>query len=175
MKEAEVKETETGKVVEGDGWFVLNLSEASWELNPDHGRWCRFESDEVPFGQYAFNVHVVEPGQASARYHAESDQEGFLVLAGECLAIVEGEERPLRQWDYLHCPPWTEHIFVGAGDGPCAILMTGARSPDQSTHYPVNDVAARHGASVSEATDDPEEAYAGLARETTRVRSPWPL
>jgi uncharacterized cupin superfamily protein len=174
VDEAPIRDTDTGLEVAGEGWFVLNLAEASWETLPDAGAWCAFEADDARFGQFGLNVHVLWPGQASGRYHAESDQEGFLVLAGECLAIVEGQERRLRRWDYLHCPPGTEHITVGAGDGPCAILMVGARSPDNRIHYPVSEVAARHGASVSRATDSPREAYADLPGSATRVRAPWP-
>jgi uncharacterized cupin superfamily protein len=172
--EAALRETDTGKVVEGDGWFVLNLGEASWERDADAGVWCTFEADDAHFPQYGVNVHIVMPGQANGRYHAETNQEGFLVLAGECIAIVEGEERPLCQWDYLHCPPGTYHIIVGAGEGPCAILMTGTRDPDRTIHYPVDPVAARHGASVSRETNSPREAYADQARTVTRERAPWP-
>jgi uncharacterized cupin superfamily protein len=174
MEEARIQQTETGKVVEGEGWFVMNLAEASWERDPDNGVWCALEARDAPFAQYGLNVHVVEPGQANGRYHSESDQEGFLVLAGECIAIVEGEEHPMRQWDYLHCPAGTDHIIVGAGNGPCAVLMTGARSPDNRIHYPVNAVAARHGASVKKATDSPKEAYADLSRKVEPVPARWP-
>jgi uncharacterized cupin superfamily protein len=175
VEEARIAETETGRVVEGEGWFILNLAEASWERDSVNGVWCKFEADDAPFGHYGVNVHIVMPGQASGRYHAESNQEGFLVLAGECIAIVEGGERRMRQWDYLHCPPGTNHIIVGAGDGPCAILMTGARLPGHELHYPVDPAAARYGASVSRATDSAREAYADLARERSPERSPWPL
>ena len=115
-----------------------------------------------------------QPGEASGLYHAESDQEGFLVLSGECVAIVKGQERRLRQWDYLHCPPGTAHITIGAGDAPCAILMVGTRSPDRTIEYPVEPAAARYGAAVERATDSPREAYAGWP-PLVRTRSPWPL
>ena len=107
-------------------------------------------------------------------YHAESEQEGFLVLSGECVAIVEGQERRMGPWDYLHCPPGTGHITVGAGDGPCAILMVGTRSPDRATHYLVEPAAAHHGYSVAQATDDAREAYADRP-PITPAPSPWPL
>ena len=174
MAEATVRDTETGRVVEGEGWFVLNLAEASWQGLPGAGAWCTFEAEDAHFAQFGANVHVVMPGEANGRYHAESDQEGFFVLAGECIAVVEGQERGLRQWDYLHCPSGTEHILVGAGDGPCAILMLGARSADRTIHYPVNPVAARHGASVARSTDSPREAYADQTGPVTPQRAPWP-
>ena len=117
---------------------------------------------------------MLGPGESSGFYHAESNQEGFLVLSGECIAIVEGEERRLRTWDYLHCPPGTAHITVGADEGLCAILMVGTRSPDATIHYPVEPLAAKHGASVSIATDSPREAYAD-APPISPARSPWPL
>ena len=174
VTEATVEETETGKVVEGDGWFIRNLAEASWERDQDLGIWCDLGADDAPFSQFGIGPHMLMPGQPNARYHAESAQEGFLVLSGECLAIVEGEERRMRQWDYLHCPPGTHHITVGAGDGPCVILMVGTRSPEITTQYTVNELAARYGASVTKDTGSSKEAYADLARVSTRERAPWP-
>src|SRR5262249_60415037 len=108
--------------------------------------------------QLGINVTVLEQGQ-STLYHAESNQEAFLVLAGECRLIVEGEERRLRPWDFFHSPPRTEHAFVGAGDGPCVILMVGARVGPE-VRYPVSELAARYGARVERETSDPEHAYA---------------
>jgi uncharacterized cupin superfamily protein len=175
VSEAAVEDTNTGRVVKGEGWFVLNLADARWERDPDNGAWCAFEAPDAPFSQYAVNVHVLMPGQANGRYHAESNQEGFLVLHGECIAIVEGDEHPMRQWDFLHCPPGTHHIFVGAGDGPCAILMTGTRDPDYWLHYPVDEVAGRYGASVSRPTDSSKEAYADLVHTATPERAPAPF
>ena len=96
------------------------------------------------------------------------------MLSGECTLIVEDEERPLRQWDYFHCPADTGHVIVGAGEGPCAILMLGAR-PDEPIRYPVSGVAAKYGASVAKDTDDPDEAYADWPGEYQPVRLPWPL
>jgi uncharacterized cupin superfamily protein len=172
--EATVRDTDTGKVVEGDGWFILNVAEASWERDSDNGIWCVLEADDAEFPQFGIGPHLLMPGQANGRYHAETAQEGFLVLAGECIAIVEGEERRMRQWDYLHCPPGTYHITVGAGDGPCVILMVGARFPGNELHYPVNELAARYGASTPQDTNKPKEAYADLERKRTRERAPWP-
>jgi uncharacterized cupin superfamily protein len=174
VDEARVTETDTGRVAEGEGWFVLNAAEASWERDHDNGVWCGFEATDGRTEGFGIGVHVLEPGQPNGRYHSESVQEGFLVLSGECLAIVEGEELPMRQWDYLHCPPGTDHILVGAGDGPCAILMVGVRSPDNEIRYSVSELAARYGASVKQPTSSPKEAYADLARTVTRERAPWP-
>ena len=124
MREAELRETETGLVPEGPGWFVLNLREASWQTMPQArlGTWLAFEAEGVE-QQLGIGVHVLMPGESPGRYHWESDQEGFLVLAGECIFVVEGEERRLHQWDYFHCPPGTAHITVGAGEEPCPILI----------------------------------------------------
>jgi uncharacterized cupin superfamily protein len=94
---------------------------------------------------------------------------------GRCIVILDGEERRLRQWDFVHCPAGTEHVFVGAGEGPSAVLMIGSRRED-AAHYPVNDVAAKYDASVTTATDRPAEAYADWRREPRRpTRNPWPL
>lgn len=174
MPEAEIEQTATGRLPADDGWWILNLAETGWEEVPGGGTWCVFESPAAPSDQLGIGVHVLRPGEAPGMYHAESGQEGFLVLEGECVAIVEGEERVLRRWDYFHCPSGTPHITVGAGDAPCAILMVGVRSPEETIHYPVEPAAARHGASVPVATDEPREAYAARP-PITRVRSPWPL
>jgi uncharacterized cupin superfamily protein len=161
MREASLGETTQGLVPEGDGWFVVNARRAAWHAVDGLGRYCRFEGkDAARFEQYGINIHVLEPGEPSCMYHGENEQEDFLVLAGECSLLVEGEERRLRQWDFVHCPPWTEHVFVGAGSGPCAILMVGARKPDDQVLYPVEPLAQRYGAGVDVETRSPDEAYA---------------
>ena len=134
---APLEQTENGLVPKGGGWYKANLREIAWSHVEGGGTWCGFGSDDVP-QQLGIGVHVLWPGDRPGFYHAESDQEGFLVLDGECVLIVEGEERTLRQWDFFHCPPGTRHITVGAGDGPCAILMIGARTPGKSILYPVD-------------------------------------
>jgi uncharacterized cupin superfamily protein len=173
MHEAKIEETEHGLVPADDGWFILNLADIRWATVPGGGTWCMFESPAARSPTLGIGVHVLPPGEAPGMYHLEDQQEGFLVLSGECLAIVEGEERRMRQWDYLHCPPGTAHITIGTGDEPCAILMVGTRASDDRVHYPVEPLAARHGASVAEATDSPREAYAGRL-PITPARSPWP-
>ena len=172
VNEASSQETPYGRYITSDGWFVLNLPDAlAVRNNRKGGAVYPLESREAPFGDFGVNVRVLWPGQPNALYHAESGQEGFLVLAGECTLIVEEEERPLRQWDYFHCPRGTRHIFVGAGDGPCAILMVGARRP--GLLYPVSEIAARYGASVQQPTTTSREAYAGDP-PFTDARFPWP-
>ena len=157
MHEATLKDDGHGLQPTDDGWFIVNLADISWETTPGGGTWCGFGVREQAIG---VGVHILWPGDAPGFYHAESTQEGFLVLSGECIAIVEGEERRMGPWDYFHCPPHTAHITVGAGDGPCAILMVGTRAPDSTIHYPVEPAAARYGASVETATGNPREAYA---------------
>jgi uncharacterized cupin superfamily protein len=156
------------------GWFVVNVAEASALSHARAGSYARFESSEEPFPDLGINIHVLGPGEPNALYHSESVQEDFLVLAGECLAIVDGEERRLRAWDFVHCPAATEHVFVGAGEGPCTILMVGARRPGATVHYPVSELAARYGASVTQATSDAKQAYADWGNEFTPTRLPWP-
>ena len=119
------------------------------------------EPREAPFRDIGVNVRVLWPGDANGLYHHEDAQEGFFVLFGECLLVVEEQERPLRQWDYFHCPPGTSHVIVGAGDSPCVVLMIGARREQETFGYPVSAVAAKYGASASKETSDPDEAYAG--------------
>jgi uncharacterized cupin superfamily protein len=176
VPEAPLESTEHGLVPRGEGWFVLNAREAPWIDLKGRG----FRSDlegEAGFSQLGINLRVLTPGEPMSMYHWEADQEDFLVLAGEALAIVEGEERPLRQWDLLHCPAGTNHVIVGAGDAPCVVFAVGAR--DRSTGpnwggYPVDEAALRHGAGVEPETSDPKQAYARFpAREPTRYRAGW--
>jgi len=164
MPEAPLEDVGSGLAPVGDGWFVVNVRDAAWQTAENSeqkppGADCRFESREFPFPQVGVKIRVLEPGQPNGLYHSENQQEAFLVLAGECKLLVEGEERLLRAWDFFHSPPGTEHIFVGASDGPCAILMAGARLAEEELHYPVSDLAARYGASVEEETTDFAQVY----------------
>jgi len=158
IEEARLERSDGGLVPVSDGWFVLNAADAPWWRSDEFGASCYFERE--PFPQLGVRLKVLWPGQPNGMYHAEQAQEDFLVLSGECVLLIEGEERTLRRWDFVHCPPGTEHIFVGAGGGPCVILMVGARFPEEVLRYPVSDLARRHGASVEEETADPDVAYA---------------
>jgi uncharacterized cupin superfamily protein len=181
VPEARFESTENGLVPVGEGWFVLNAREAAWWKREGRGVLCEFEGagreDALDFTQLGINITILGPGEPMAMYHRENDQEDFLVLAGEALLIVEGEERPLRQWDLAHCPAGTEHVIVGAGDGPCVILAVGARTlsagPDWGA-YTVDEAALRHGAGVEQETTDPHEAYARFPKgRLTRYREGW--
>ncbi len=171
--EAKLQKSEHGDRPIGDGWFVLNLKSAAWKENEVFGKWISFEND-VRFPAVGLNIHLLEPGQAACMYHREDAQEDFLVLSGECKLLVNEEERVLKQWDMVHCPAGTNHVFVGAGDKTCAVLMIGERKPETEIVYPVSELARKHEAGVAKETKDPREAYAGVA-PSTPIRSPWPL
>jgi uncharacterized cupin superfamily protein len=156
-------------------WFVVNVADAVAMEHDRGGIAIGFEDPRDPFSDFGVNIRVLQRGQPNGKYHSENVQEDFLVLAGECVAIVGGEERRLRAWDFVHCPAGTDHIFVGAGDGPCAILMVGGRRPDKALHYPVDESAARYGASTPEPTTDPATAYSDWERTFTPVTVDWPL
>lgn len=173
MEEAELAETPFGRYVTSEGWFVHNLGEALAVRFPRGGALYPLEPREAPFADIGVNVRVIAPGEASALYHAEDAQEGFLVLHGECVLVVEEQERPLRTWDYFHCPAGTRHVLVG-GSEPCVVLMIGARREQESLVYPVSDLAARYGASVAVETSDPDEAYAGWPQGFEPVKLDWP-
>ena len=162
VPEAPITRTEHGLAPNGEGWFVLNAQEAKW-VDGHFGAYTRFEG-EPRFPQLGFNIAVLAPGQPACYYHGENEQEDFLVLSGKCLLLIEGQERPLRQWDFVHCPAWTEHVFVGAGEGPCAILAVGSRLTDEVV-YPRSELALRHKAGVENETREPREAYAEIAAD----------
>ena len=181
VPEARLEKTETGLAPAGGGWFVLNAREARWRHREGRGEslpltgWTDFEA-ETYFPQVGINLFVLGPGEPIGMYHWEAVQEDFLVLSGEALLIVEGQERPLRQWDFVHCPPQTRHMIVGAGDGPCAVLAIGARENVDADWggYTVDEVALRHGAGVEEETSDADLAYARFPEyEPTRYRDGW--
>jgi uncharacterized cupin superfamily protein len=163
LAEAKLTRGEHGLAPEGEGWFVLNARDAVWWHSDGLGLYCPFEGEEARFSELGINLNVLPPGEPSCMYHGEAAQEDFLVLSGECILVIDGEERSLKAWDFVHCPPWTAHVFVGAGDGPCLLLAVGARGR-RGIRYPVSDVAQRHGAGVDEETDSPKEAYARFAR-----------
>jgi uncharacterized cupin superfamily protein len=162
VPEAPPKATEDGLVAVGGGWFVLNARDARWNHRP--GRQSvtftgstEFEADTY-FPQLGVNLLVLGPGEPNAMYHWETETEAFLVLSGEALLIVEGQERPLRQWDFVHSPPKTGHVIVGAGDGPCVVLAMSSRENQAYGPYgayTVDEVALRHGACVDEETQRP--------------------
>ena len=165
VEEARLEETEYGLTPATEGWFVVNVRDGAWMTNEALGDAFVVEGGPVEFPQLGFTIGVLQPGQAS-RYHREGNQEDFLVLLGECIALVEGQERPLQQWDLVHCPAGTDHAFVGAGDGPCVIFMVGSRHgwPEKGIVYPRNEVALQHGAGVERETTSPAEAYAAFPK-----------
>jgi uncharacterized cupin superfamily protein len=161
------------------GSFVRNVADAPAFDHPVSGFRILFESPDAAFPQVGVNIQVLRPGQPNAKYHSEAAQEDFLVLGGECLLLLDGEERPLRAWDFVHVAPGTPHAFVGAGDGPCWILAIGARPEDEGLDFPASDLAARHGASAPESTTDGEAAYADWEGGpppwgAPRATAPWP-
>jgi uncharacterized cupin superfamily protein len=184
IDEARLEDVGSGLAPVTAGWFAVNARDAAWLRSEAFGGRCVFESsprvlasrpDLEPqvFPQIGFTLAVLEPGQASGLYHAETVQEDFLVLAGACRLVIEEQERTLQAWDFVHCPPGTRHIFIGAGDQPCVIFMTGARSDDNAIFYPVSETALDHNAGVHSATGTPTEAYAGSPRWQLGAPPEW--
>lgn len=158
-----------------DETVIMNVADGRTSSHPRRATVIEFESEDGDWRDTGVNIVILQPGVPNCRYHSEPVQEDFLVLQGECIVILEGEERPLKQWDLVHCPAGVEHVFVGAGDGPCAVLMIGSRRED-AAHYPVNEVAAKYDASVTSPTDEPSVAYADWRREPwSAAPNPWPL
>jgi hypothetical protein len=182
VPEAPIKETDEGRVVTGDGWFVVNAREIRWRASPGLGFSSNF-GGETLFDQLGVGLTVLGPGEPMSMYHWETDQEDFLVLAGEATLIIEGQERPLRQWDLVHCPPGTAHVIVG---GPCIIFGVGSRErhtmigPDGKrtgrpgcSEYVADPVAQKYGAAPDETTESAEEAYARFPERTFTRYGGW--
>jgi len=176
VPEARLESTEHGHVPNGDGWFVLNTRDARWRSSEGRGSYCVFEG-EPEFPQVGIHLVALAPGEPMSMYHWEADQEDFLVLAGEALLIVEGEERRLCQWDFVHCPAETKHVIVGAGGASCLVLAVGARVNSTGPNwggYSVDEAALRHRAGVEHETADAREAYARFPeRQPSRYRDGW--
>ena len=169
VREAELEETDAGLVPASTGWFVMNARDARWFHRPGLDSLpltgCDEFEAETYFPMLGMSIQVLSPGEPNSMYHWETEQEDFLVLSGEALLIVEGQERKLRQWDFVHCPPETRHVFVGAGDGPCVILAASSRQFQASGpwgYYTVDETARRYGACPDVETQDGEVAYANV-------------
>ena len=163
ISEARLERLESGLAPAVDGWFVVNVADSAWETNDAFGAACFFEGDDAPFPDVGLSVRVFSPGKPHGLYHREPTEEAFLVLAGECLLIVEDEERHLRKWDFFHCPPTTGHVFVVAGDDPCIVLMAGSpRTSD--VRYVLSAAALRRGAAVEAESSSPEDTLGPLPR-----------
>jgi uncharacterized cupin superfamily protein len=180
--EAPLEQTDEGLKPTGEGWFVVNARDARWRKKPGRGYSLALTGStdheaETFFPQLGVNIAVLAPGEPLSLYHWENETEGFLVLYGEALLGIEGEERPLRQWDFVHCPPRTKHVIVGAGDAPCAILAVGTREfmgRDDWGGYSADPLADRYGIGLEEDSDDAEDAYARFGETTfTRYREGW--
>ncbi len=176
VPEAQLEQTEHGLVPKGEGWFVVNARDLVWYDRGPRGKVMAFDG-EPEFEQFGVNIFVLDPGSPMSMYHWEADQEDFLVISGEALLIAEDEERPLKAWDFVHCPPQMDHVIVGAGSGPCVVVAIGAREHQGGEGwggYPVNEKAQRHDASSPEETNDARVAYARFpARRTTRYQDGW--
>ena len=164
VQEARLETLPEGLGAEGPGWFVLNARDARWWQREGLGRWADLDGDG-DFEQLGMRIAVLQPGEPSGMYHGETGQENFLVVSGECVLVIEGEERRLKAWDFVHCPPWTGHTFIGAGVGPCVMVTVGARTESDEILYPVNEVAAGYGSSVEKETPEPRVAYAPYPRD----------
>jgi uncharacterized cupin superfamily protein len=187
--EARLEDVGSGLAPTSPGWFVVNVADAAWLRHDAFGGRCHFEStgrvlaerpdlEPQEFEQVGYTLAVLEPGKPTGMYHAESSQENFLVLRGECLLLIEEEERRLQAWDFVHCPPGTRHTFLGGDDGPCVMLMTGARRDGGTIVYPESELAQAHGAGVEAETPSPQEAYAPfghwrLGRPEAWDKLPW--
>ena len=178
---ARLETTEHGLSPSGAGWYVLNMRDAEWRHAEGRGGVCvvadDFEGWRRGADQLGVNPFVLQPGEPNAMYHWEADQEAYLVLSGEATLVIEGEERSLRKWDFVHLPPRTKHVLIGAGTGPCLVIAVGSREHDghpESLGFPADETARRYGASVDDDTLDGDVAYGNVpGRKPTSYRDGW--
>jgi uncharacterized cupin superfamily protein len=160
---------------EKGGWLVANVKNANWYRNPGFGLMGMFERRDSRFPHHGVRIWILEPDQSNCRYHRENAQEDLLVLSGECRLLVNEEERMLQTWDSVHCPPGVSHVFVGAGDAPCAILMIGPRPAKHEIYYPAHEPARRFNAEAPEPTQDPKVAYGDCEQWEEAEAPDWPI
>jgi uncharacterized cupin superfamily protein len=172
VRRARLTRDRFGRRPAGPGWFVLNAAQARWLGHPHFGFKCDFEGAR-PFAHLGINLRVIAPGQPNCHYHHETEEEVILVLSGSCRLLVEEQVVPLKAWDFVYLPPGTAHVVVGAGRGPCSLLMAGRRRRGAGVTYPVSRLALRYRAGVRKKTNRPRVSYAGLPpRRPARLR--WP-
>jgi uncharacterized cupin superfamily protein len=142
------------------GWFVINARDARWMHNGMRVV-CKFGGEgPAHFDDLGIGLYWIEPGKPMTLYHHEAGQEDFLVLRGQCILVIEGEERTVGAWDFVHCPPGTAHTIVAAGSEPALILAVGARREKRSPRYPFLAAAVRHGAGVPDHETSARDHYA---------------
>jgi uncharacterized cupin superfamily protein len=129
------------------------------------------QKGEAHFDDIGVSLFWLQPGRPMSLYHHEVVQENFLVLAGQCALIIEGEERPLQSWDCVHCPPRTARTIAASGEHPTRVLGVGARKENGGARDPVDPVAIAHGAGVPDQSTPAEEVYASFG-EPTAGRAP---
>jgi mannose-6-phosphate isomerase-like protein (cupin superfamily) len=173
VPEAPLRETKHGLVADVEGWFVVNARNARWRDSGPFGVYCDFEGKR-PFRQLGFNISVLQPGQSLGYYHRENGQEGFLVVSGRCVLIVEEEERELEAWDFFHCPPGTPHMIVGAGGAPAVVVAVGARGlARKGIVYMPSETARKHGVSAKKETTKSAEAYTDVPSSKRVAYGGW--
>jgi uncharacterized cupin superfamily protein len=185
VPESRLERVASGLAPVTPGWFVVNAADAAWVTNDSYCGVCIFESDEFvlrgrpDLPEYekphaGFTIRVVPPGNPAGLYHAENVQEDFLIVMGECVLIIEDQERHLRTWDFVHCPPMTGHTFVNTGTEPCVILATGNRRDDLERVSPRSEVALRYDAGSEDETTEPERrGQWEVKRPTDWDELPW--
>lgn len=156
------------------GWFTMHVKDSNWVQSSRFGTVCNFEGSSR-FPDLGFNIRLLNPGQPASLYHQENGQENFLVLSGKCRLIIDGEEQQLETGHFVHCPSQIPHVFIGAGTGPCVILMVGHRPKPAGISFPVSELAAKDGASVEEVTDRPRKAYGQWPIFDKEAEAVWPL
>ena len=179
--EAKLERTAHGLSPAGEGWYVLNMRDAEWRHADGRGAVCvvadDFEGWRRGADQLGFNPFVLQPGEPNSMYHWEADQEAYLVVCGEAVLVIEGKERPLRRWDFVHLPPRTKHVLIGSGTGPCVVVAVGAREHDghpDSLGFTADETARRFGASVDKDTLDGGVAYGNVpGRASSSYRDGW--
>jgi hypothetical protein len=133
VPESQLEKTEHGLVSKGEGWFVLNKRDAVWRHVDGRGASASLAPISKASGNSSSSASIRScsgSGRTDGHVPLEGRSGGLPRGVGEAVLIIEGEERQLRAWDFVHCPPNTKRVIGGAGSGPCFVIAVGAREHD---------------------------------------------
>jgi hypothetical protein len=174
VNEASSEETPYGRYITSDGWFVLNIADALAVRNDEKGgATYPLEPRESPFRDVGIRVPSSRRANRTRSTTPKACRKGFSCSRASARSSWRRTNGRCGSGTTSTVQPVRASVIVGAGDGPCSILMLGAR-PDVEVRYPVSEVAAKYDASAVKDTDDADEAYADWPGEYVPVRLSWP-
>ena len=115
-----------------DGFTIKHLD--GFEKN---GRWSLVRRG-LAVESFGLNVVEIEPGYSIPEHdELERDQEEvFVVLDGECVMVVDGEDHPAPAGTFVRVAPKPLRTIRNDGDAPARVLIVSA--PTTSGYEPMS-------------------------------------